>query len=392
MEKKEFTIPKNIRQMGNFGDTYRIYVEDFVYSYLHQFLHRKKEENKPLAAVLLGTIQEKEDQQYVFISGAQKVPGALDPKTANQQEFWSGVYQEIKTWFSDWEILGWYLNLDGSELNVTPEIQQFFESTYSKGSRFLYFEDALEKTDAFFVQEQHKLQPLTGYAVYYEKNPLMQNYMVAEREKTIPKPLREARKTENTEEVVQHYRAIMNKLSEKPAKKKPQPALYIAGVAVLAIVAATGISQIGNYQNLKVLQQTLQTVSHSVRKEEPEDTLSASQNDISEERPADSVSEDNAGDQQPDSSEPQETPPETDSSESSDNTTDTAETEAEAEETNASAAERHPNYYIVQKGDSLVSISRAIYQRSDMVQRICELNHIEDMNKIIEGQKLLLPE
>ena len=70
---KQFTLPKNIRQMGSFGDTYKIYVEDFVYTYVHQFLHRKKEENEVIAAVLLGEVIKRDEQEYVFVSGAQKV-------------------------------------------------------------------------------------------------------------------------------------------------------------------------------------------------------------------------------------------------------------------------------------------------------------------------------
>ena len=35
---KEFVLPKNIRQMGKLGETYKIYVEDFVYTYVHRTL------------------------------------------------------------------------------------------------------------------------------------------------------------------------------------------------------------------------------------------------------------------------------------------------------------------------------------------------------------------
>ena len=40
---RQFTLPKNIRQMGQFGDTYKIYVEDFVYTYVHRTLHMEKQ-------------------------------------------------------------------------------------------------------------------------------------------------------------------------------------------------------------------------------------------------------------------------------------------------------------------------------------------------------------
>ena len=48
-------------------------------------------------------------------------------------------------------------------------------------------------------------------------------------------------------------------------------------------------------------------------------------------------------------------------------------------------------YYIVKKGDSLVGISRKIYGTAAKARKICELNGIDDMDKIYAGQKLELP-
>lgn len=418
---KQFTLPKNIRQMGSFGDTYKIYVEDFVYTYVHQFLHRKKEENEVIAAVLLGEVKKQDNQEYVFISGAQKVDFRISQEgepeedaASRQQEFWANVYQGIKEYFSDREILGWYINLDGSGLELNPQLRQFFEATYSKGSRFLYYEDSLEKQDAFFVQEQHVLQRISGYAVYYEKNPQMQDFMIAEKERTAPKPPHNVVNFEKKEEdVAQNYRAILNKLNEKPQKKKVQPAIYVAGVAVLAVVTATGITQVGNYQNLKTLEKTLQTLSGAVS---PDNT--------SEEESSAQPEEENQIAVQPDEEE---------NSEKSDEKTDTADNESKdtentgqnvqedtpasqaeqgqneaAEETNQDASgtdeaqtedgqavsansTQEPVYYTVKRGDSLVSISKAIYNNTDMIDEICSLNNIENMDVIYEGQKLRMP-
>lgn len=447
-ENQQLVLPKNIRQIGTFGDTYKIYVEDFVYTYVHQFIHRRKKEDLILAAVLLGKTIRQEDQEYVFISGAQKVDfcisengeaapaqmenapegtpdqeGVSNTVVSRQQEFWDRVYQGIKQYFDDWEILGWYFNLDGSGLEIHTQLQQFFESTYKKGSRFLYFEDSVEKEDAFFVQEQHKLQRISGYAVYYEKNPRMQEFMIAEKEKTTPKPLRDTHLAENREDVAQNYRAIMNKLNEKPQKKKVQPVIYVAGVAVLAVVAATGVTQIGNYQNLKVLEQTMQTLSGSVSEEgEPEalaendpdtddaaDGTSADNNaDVKGEDSAkqdnseDSVSgqdpskgsasgQDTSGEDGADQTSSPEAEQSSDSNISSEGASgepqNVSETAKEAQETTAAPS----NYYIVKKGDSLVSISKSVYNNTSMVEEICSLNEIENMDVIYEGQKLLLP-
>ena len=47
-------------------------------------------------------------------------------------------------------------------------------------------------------------------------------------------------------------------------------------------------------------------------------------------------------------------------------------------------------YYIVQPGDTLRSISYQIYGDYSMVDMICEWNHIENADSILYGQKLLL--
>jgi hypothetical protein len=513
-------LPKNIRQMGNFGDTYKIYIEDFVYTYVHQLLHQKKREESACAAVLLGETFREEGWEYVFISGAlgvdvsvfEETPDASNvvgheqnlkggdvagktgvsgkgttfeeerslkfddedfgqeasfgrisgtketensAKSASvgdevgcEQDLWTSIFQGIKEYFCECEILGWYINLDGSNLQIHPNIQQFFETTYSKGSRFLYYEDSVEKQDAFFVQEQHILQRINGYAVYYAKNPQMQEYMIAEKERMMPNRRQSVVNFEKQEtDVAQNYRAIMNKLNEKPTQKRVQPMVYVAGVAVLAIVAATGVTQIGNYQNLRSLQSAIASMSGAVSSTKGEETSSVEESNSTEEQ-ASSLSELPSTDavsasksqntdavsasesQNTDAvsvSEPQSTDatssPESQSTNvtsasesqstnvtSSDvqqagNTassadqknaamasageqqaTDTASTQ-EQQNTNAAGAD----YYVVQRGDSLVSISKAMYQSTDMIEEICSLNQIEDMDVIYEGQKLLLP-
>lgn len=48
-------------------------------------------------------------------------------------------------------------------------------------------------------------------------------------------------------------------------------------------------------------------------------------------------------------------------------------------------------YYVVQKGDSLVGICKRIYQTTALMDKLCELNEIEDENAIYAGQRLILP-
>lgn len=64
--------------------------------------------------------------------------------------------------------------------------------------------------------------------------------------------------------------------------------------------------------------------------------------------------------------------------------------EKDSEETAGTAADV-PEYYIVKRGDTLTAICRDIYGSSDYMDRIAELNGLDDSNDIRVGQKLLLP-
>ncbi len=461
---RQFHLPKNIRQMGKLGDTCQLYVEDFVYTYVHRTLHEEVKENEIPAAVLLGKTYRRGSQEYIFISGAQQVdfsfagestvyaepfspeeegdiertpdelfrqvdttivpdidiveqPSAAVASQDRQQLFWERVYQGIKEYFSDYELLGWYFSLEGSNLEVTTSMQQFFDATQEHGSRFLYYEDKLNRMDAFFVQAQSALQRLEGYAVYYEKNPAMQEFLVAQNRHT--ELLRTEKERENQEpsDVAQNYRAILNKLNERPTRRKHQPFVYVAGVAVLAVVAATGISQIGNYQNLKVLEHTLQTVSGNVQNEDSknaqdkqtEDSKNADKQDANaQEQNADGQeTDDENGSLQNQTTQGQPTENDgqamSDQSQSGQNAGQAAQNQEstnqpQQEQGNSSQSEsanadtqNSARYYTVKKGDSLMSISKAVYHTTQKVQDICNANQIENMDMIYEGQQLLLP-
>ena len=495
---KQFHLPKNIRQMGKLGDTCQIYVEDFAYTYVHRTLHEEVKENEIPAAVLLGKTYRRGSQEYIFISGAQQVdfsfagesavyaesflpeeekgtertpdelsrqvdttivpdidiveqPSAAIASQDRQQLFWERVYQGIKEYFSDYELLGWYFSLEGSNLEVTTSMQQFFDATQEHGSRFLYYEDKLNRMDAFFVQAQGALQRLEGYAVYYEKNPAMQEFLVAQNRHTEPLRTETEREKQEPSDVAQNYRAILNKLNERPARKRHQPFVYVAGVAVLAVVAATGISQIGNYQNLKVLEHTLQTVSGNVQNadsknaqdKQAEDSKNADDqaaNTQEQNQNAQGTDKQNSDDQSESSrnqttqgqsteSDGQATPSQgkTDQSQSVQNAEQTEQNQSDKSNSQAAQSQSGQNagqetqsqektnqsqqgqgnsdqaqsanadtqnsarYYTVKKGDSLMSISKAVYHTTQKVQDICNANQIENMDMIYEGQQLLLP-
>ena len=64
----ERQLPKNVRQIGNVCDEPKIYVEDYVDTFLGQLQEKAME--KPVAAALVGEITKCEDKVVVYISGA----------------------------------------------------------------------------------------------------------------------------------------------------------------------------------------------------------------------------------------------------------------------------------------------------------------------------------
>lgn len=69
---------------------------------------------------------------------------------------------------------------------------------------------------------------------------------------------------------------------------------------------------------------------------------------------------------------------------------DAASVSAEAVPTEAQAY-LSQGYYIVQKGDSLAGICRKIYQTTVMMDKLCEINGIDNPDSIYAGQYLTLP-
>ena len=69
------------------------------------------------------------------------------------------------------------------------------------------------------------------------------------------------------------------------------------------------------------------------------------------------------------------------------------ETQEQEEETQEviSQAVREPERYQIQKGDTLLEISRLRYGTDEMVKKICEINGLEDGDKIYVGEIILLP-
>lgn len=399
-------LPNNIRQIGTPGEKQKVYMEDYVYTYLHSYLQEKRKDETLKAAIVLGEYHKKDDVTYAFFKGAIGCEFAQV-----QEELSKELKLTIRNYFPGWDVLGWYVSSQGVDAHIQSQIKHRYANRKDAFPQYLIYEDALERDIQVFSWEQNALHYLNGYYIYYERNPRMQEFMIMEKGGQSQENVsvsyvesgtvayRENRSATYKENVsqcfgemkelaaearVDSYQVRQEKKRMAQGKtKRPQRVVYAACAVVLVVLVAMGVTQIGNYQNLKQLQEAISTKVIPAWGEQSKD---APQDEDELQGEDDSQSEDNfqnEGDSLPldgESNEPtniptgkavdtlQEQPPQGDESQ----------TEATTE-------------YVVQKGDSLYSISRAFYENEEMVVAICELNGITNVHLIFEGQTLKLP-
>lgn len=427
-------LPKNIRQMGHPGQSHVVYIEDYVYTYLHMFLKEKYKDDTLRVAVLAGAISQLEDQTCVFVSGAISCEfSALHMET---QETLTELVQKH---FDNAIPLGWYIGCDGQDSHIQSVVKHYYAQMDAVVPGYVIYEDDVTGDMNFFCWEQNAMHPMGGYYIYYEKNPQMQEFLIAEKRALradketgmamsvggeIPVRQNDDFQKSMSEQIAKHYaREELSRLAEKKERitgRKPQKVVYAACAAALIIAAATGVSQIGNYQSLKNFQETVSRMagnSQQTAKDPGKDTKDASMDTVDvQSQNTDAGAGKNAGSeaggQVNDATENNESETSdvtsvegqnagaltqnngTDISRDSSETASGAEQGGTISENGQSSVWTDGNgakYYIVQKGDSLMSISRKLYQSIDQVREIKALNNMLDTDVIYEGQQLRVP-
>lgn len=260
----QVALPKNIRQIGEGGQDRKIYIEDYAVTYMHQLANDRKEGTQRAAAILLGEVQRAGKNRYIFINGALAVD-ELD----FGEEMWDKVQQQMMEYFDGREIVGWYLGEEESTLIATEEMQRIHESQFPGEDQILILRDFTENESAVFALESGRLVAQRGYYIYYEKNIMMQEYMVAcNKDRSVEE------ETEVKDDAVQSFR---KKIAEEKKEKKEkqenkesdkQPIttklLYAASSFLVLTVLIIGVTLINNYDKMKDMEMALAGISESM--------------------------------------------------------------------------------------------------------------------------------
>lgn len=142
-------LPKNITQIGETNPHCKVYVEDYVISYIKQLNQYAGE--KEMAVALYGVRKEEAGITYLFLYGACRLVFLQKECRHLSQAVLQEAEKQRKKFFPDTVFLGYRL-LDG------------------------------EMIEGFHICEQSVCRYVEGYAQFYEKNDAMLAFMLEERQ------------------------------------------------------------------------------------------------------------------------------------------------------------------------------------------------------------------
>lgn len=418
-------LPKNVRQIGVIEGNNRIYIEDYVMTYAKKIKGM---------AVLLGKQERAEDDNIFFISGLVEVKRDIfgSPAALNNEE-WSLIYEDVKKYFIENEIIGWLLVRTDDLLAMDDDIRKTHEENFSGNHKILFLYDKGENEEIFYLSNtMGELKKQSGFYIYYEKNEAMQNYMVEKN----PGEKVEDRYKDNAMEKV---REIIAEKEPQKNDKKVINLMYGASTLLAAVVLVIGATMLDNYDKMKNMEETLSVISNNLEDNQTADNsdvkvekivgnteqkeevnildknITSNEEKIEQEeitpvktpaadKPKDSVKEDEKTKDEKETSEKKEETTdkveetandakdkeETDEKAVKPKQEEANDTKSETEEAKETSAKGKATY-IVKEGDTLASISLHFYHSYNYVDKIQKLNKIDDSDKILEGQEILLP-
>lgn len=391
------TFPRNFRQIGTPEGEKHIFIEDYVYTYLHPaFLGM----NERRVCILVGRTETHGKNTNIYVNGAFELPEIAYCGTAPvfQEKIRTEICTLIKRYFDGSTLLGWFYDEKGTAPCLTPELERIMKNFFGGNNRLLLLSDSLEKEETLYIYEDGAVHKKEGYYIYYERNQAMQEYMIVSRKDTP----QEVKPEEVRDEALKNYRELV---LNRPKKNFQLPAfhslVYGSGLLVVIAIIVVGISMFNNYEKMKKLETAVSVMEEkngSSGTDPAPDTETqtklviedlAGQVEPTEKENAENlqVADNTAA---PDNMAAPDSTAAQDSTAAPDNTSDQA---ASASTQPQSEAEiiLQQGYYIVQPGDSMISISKKIYQDASRVADLCAANGIENVDNIKVGEKLILP-
>ncbi|MBU5330839.1 LysM peptidoglycan-binding domain-containing protein [Anaerocolumna aminovalerica] len=256
-----YKLPKNIRQIGNIPIHNKIiYVEDYVMTFMKQI--GQKEPANCSIAVLLGYFVRTEERKHIFIKGAVEMKqNDFYNGITFTDECWTSIYEDIKKYFMDVEIVGWALTGSGFYLDSEEMLRKVHMENFNGPDKTLLKIDTLEREEVFYLLENNQLVKQSGYYIYYEKNEEMQNYMIDAKNVVSEESNYEDHTTQRIRNVIQE------KNEQKQLKvddKSVIRLLYSASTLLAVIVLVIAGTMLNNYKKMRDMEEALYAISENL--------------------------------------------------------------------------------------------------------------------------------
>ena len=259
-ERTKRQLPNNRRQIGQPGHgALEVFIEDYAFSFARSLSER--EYAGCVVGVLVGEHVESVQGDKILVRGVLEARDVLRQDTVCfTEDNWAGIYRNIREFFPDLQIVGWFLGGPGFLLEDTERQKKIQEDNFGGGDKVLLKMDSVEKEQKFWFYREGELHELPGYYIYYERNAEMQNYM-AENRKSIPV---EEKKRNVSEESARPYSLGQSeeRMAERMVERMAQrPSMfyrlfYATGgiLTCIAILVITGLAmQIQERNRLETL-------------------------------------------------------------------------------------------------------------------------------------------
>ena len=405
----------SVRPMGDTDCDYVIYLEDYVYTYIYQYANTDLS-CEHSAAIIGEYYPESREMIICGIMPIDKDKLSTVDEWINEEAV-EALQEEKESYFQGAKILGWLHMQPGYGTMLTMKEVKAHREIFDREGTLLLLVDPINKIETFYVYEDDTLKEQSGYYMYYDKNPCMQQYM-------LDRPFISVEKEETEDDVVNQFREI-GKIRKKEYEHKKKMNLTVVAASI-ALLALSAVILKMNDQNAKIngLQAELAQMSSkeaatgqdvSTSGEDAnaqfvfnsEGAIDAATPDVTiidrtgeeanapkEEVTVDKVVEEEVEEvaqEKPAEEKPAEETPVT-NEEQVDIAEEAATTNKEGEQA-VEAATQEEDYitYVVQEGDSLRKISFDHYQTELRTKEIIALNEIENGDDIYVGQKLKLP-
>ena len=368
--EKKLPEPKSIKQIGEPREYKKIFIEDFVHTFLLQYSQNKG--HKTGIAVLTGNSERSGGKRHLYIKGALPVEDVTEKqgKYFFTEKLWGNIHQECEKYFPGQEIMGWFLSRQGFAIQQDAIMEETHRTYFSGADKLLFVTEPVEGDCAFFGFDGNRFARQSGYYIYYEKNEQMRELIMEKN-----KEREQLSGNEKPDVVMANFRKILKEKQEQNEKRKKKAVSYGTKVAVAMILFVGAVAmknQTNKFGITEQIQYPQKTEEQSMEVSSDEVLVEALPGNV-EQLPEENYEEEELF------REEEELPV----------VEEEREEEKPAEETMAQA----PAYeeYIVQSGDTLAKISREFYGTDEKISEICILNNIKDGDYIQAGEIILLP-